>query len=87
MDYRQLKPEQFSGEIYRGARECHTRKRFVARAMNYSFVAGSRGKSPAARPRSKVAVGTAWYYWPGTFLLNRSNVKRKPAARGRTRQA
>lgn len=86
LNYRQLKPERFIEEIYRGARERHTQKKFAPVAMTASLQTISRWKTPRRRPRSKAAAtGTAWQYWPSTFQLNRTNVKRKPAARGRAR--
>ena len=81
VDFRQLRPEQYIKEISRGARERHTQKQFVPRAMNLSLKATNRWKAPRPQPR---AIETASHYSPSTRQLNRSNVKRKPAARGHT---
>ena len=84
MDFRQLKPERFINEISRGARERHTQKKFVPRAMNISLKPASRWKESRPQPRSTAASRTEGYYWSSTQQINRSNVKRKPAARGHT---
>jgi len=80
---RQLKPERFIDEVYRSGRERHTQKKFVPAAMNFSLETSSRWKQPLSRPQSK--AGRALWRSPSTLRLNRSNVKRKPSARGRTR--
>ena len=79
---RQAKSERSIEETYRSPRERHTQKQFVPVAMNASLQAPSRWKSPAPKPRAKSAISERS---PSTLRLNRSNVKRKPSARGRTR--
>ena len=78
-------PERSVDEIYRTGRERHTQKKFVPAAMNFSLETGSRWKAPAARARSGGGTGRVQRRSPSTLQLNRSNVKRKPSARGRTR--
>jgi len=80
----QLRPGHFTEEMYRCAREEHTQKRFVPRAMDFSLETASRWKPAVPRPESK-GGGRAALRSPSTFLWDRSNVKRKPSARGRTR--
>lgn len=70
-------------EIYR-PREPHTQKKFVQRAINLTLAPGNDSKNPADRP-APIAGARASRRSPSTLRLNRSNVKRKPAARGRTR--
>lgn len=79
---RSLQYERFIEELYRSPRECHTQKRFVPAAMKGSLQVMSRGKR--AIPRLPPKSGRTARRAPSTLLLNRSNVRRKPAARGRT---
>lgn len=79
------KPERHIADLYRAGREDHTQRKFVPAAMDRSLVSRKRGKSPAARPQPKLAAGRDRRS-PSTLRLNRSNVRRKPAARGRTQQ-
>lgn len=70
-------------DVYRGGREEHTQKKFVPTAMNESLVTTSRWKAPARRPQRVDGIQSRRS--PSTLELNRSNVKHKPAARGRMR--
>jgi hypothetical protein len=69
-------------ELCRSPRERHTQKRFVPVAMSFSLQSASPRKLATSRPQTK---STRPAHRPSTLQLNRSNVKRKPAARGRTR--
>lgn len=80
---RQFQPDRFMNEIYRSPRECHTQKKYVSAAMNQSLQPVSRWKSSV--PRSRPKTGQPDRRVISTLLLNRSNVKRKSPARGRTR--
>lgn len=83
VNHRRNEPERFVEKIFRGAREHHTQKKYVPMAMNFSLLATSRWKPPKRRPPASSA-GRTGLRSPSTLRLNRSNVKRKPAARGRT---
>jgi len=78
-----IRPESFLEDIHRGPRENHTQRKYYPVAMNLSLVTRSRWKPPLPQPR--IFLDIAPPRRPGTFALNSSNVKRKPAARGRTR--
>lgn len=82
LERRELKPERFIEKEYRSGRERHTQKRYIPAAVNYSLETRSRWKSPVARARTPESRPRRS---PSTLQLNRSNVKRKPSARGRTR--
>jgi len=77
-------PERFTEEISRGRREEHTQKKFVPVAMNGSLLTKNRRKLAVAKPQPLAGAQGQWPS-PSTLQLNRSNVKHKPAARGRTR--
>jgi hypothetical protein len=78
-------PERFVvEEIHHGRRENHTQKKFVPMAVKLSLWATSRWKPNAPKPRRK-GGGRIRQRSPSTLYLNRSNVKRKSAARGRSR--
>ncbi|MGH7943214.1 MAG: hypothetical protein ACREFR_19315 [Limisphaerales bacterium] len=79
---RRLQYERFMEELYRSPRERHTQKQFVPTAMKGSLQVISRGKR--AIPRLRPKSGRTARRVPSTLLLNRGNVRRKPAARGRT---
>jgi hypothetical protein len=80
---RHLKPERFAGDLYRSPREDHTQKHFVPATITNSLQTTKRRKSTPSRlqPKAREAAQRG----ASTLLLNRSNVKRKPSARGRTR--
>ncbi|HEV2455215.1 MAG TPA: hypothetical protein VGY98_13205 [Verrucomicrobiae bacterium] len=80
---RQLKPERFAGDLYRSPREDHTQKHFVPAAMTNSIQTTNRRKSTPSHSQPKARQPSQ--RGASTLLLNRSNVKRKPSARGRTR--
>lgn len=82
-DFRQLQPERFIKEIDRGPRENNTRKTFVPIAMNSSLRTINRWKTSLPRPQPATIQPVR--HWPSTLQMNRSNVKRKAAARGRAR--
>jgi hypothetical protein len=77
-----MEPERFSEDITRGRRERHTQKTFIPKAMSFSLAIRNRWKAVASRPKVKVG-GRARSRSPSTRLMNKTNVKRKPAARGR----
>jgi|SRR5580658_4384134 hypothetical protein len=79
-----IRPRQSAGQSRRAARENHTQRKFVPAAMYFSLTMRSQWKSPRPEPPLKPG-GRARHHRPGTHLLNTSNVKRKPAARGRMR--
>jgi hypothetical protein len=79
---RQVPPGRINDELRRSPRERHTQDQFVPIAVSLSLQTAGRWKSPAPRPGPKSTGGTRSY---STLQLNRSNVKRKPTARGRTR--
>ncbi|HEU6447899.1 MAG TPA: hypothetical protein VFV23_05635 [Verrucomicrobiae bacterium] len=78
------KPERFgTGELHRGRREDHTQRGFVPAAMEAALEMVPR--KPAKRGSASKGAGRNRRRSPSTLLLNNSNVKRKPAGRGRTR--
>jgi hypothetical protein len=79
---KRMEPERFSEDITRGRRERHTQKTFIPRAMSFSLAIRNRWKAAASQPKAK-GGGRARTRSPSTRLLNKTNVKRKPAARGR----
>lgn len=81
MDQQRMEPERFSEDITRGRRESHTQKNFVPAAMSFSLAIRNRWKAAASRAQAK-GGGRTRKRSPSTRLLNQSNVKRKPAARG-----
>jgi len=82
LNQRRLDPGRFVEEISRGRREKHTQKKFAPAAMYFSLSMMKRWKTPAAGPKAK-SGGRVRKHSPSTLLLGKSNVKRKPAARGR----
>src|SRR5882757_8472739 len=78
-------PERFlTEEFHVGRREDHTQKIFVPEAMNRLLVTTNRWAEPIPRPQRK-SGGRVRRRSPSTLHLNRSNVKRKSKARGRTK--
>ena len=82
INQRRMEPERFSEDITRGRRERHTQKEFIPKAMSFELAIRNRWKAAAALPKAKNG-GRVRARSPSTRLLNKSNVKRKPAARGR----
>jgi len=75
------RPERFLvEEFHRGRREDHTQGKFVPAAMNLSPRPRLRTKPMSAEPLPKTG-GRQRQRSPSTYLLNRTNVKRKPSAR------
>jgi hypothetical protein len=77
-------PDYFVTDLYRGPRENHTQKKYVPVAMASALAAERRRRPAMPRPQHEVG-GTMDLRSPSTLRLNRSNVKRKAASRGRMR--
>ncbi|HEX9046516.1 MAG TPA: hypothetical protein VF988_05770 [Verrucomicrobiae bacterium] len=75
------RPERFLvEEFHRGRREEHTQGKFVPTAMNLALQPRVRTKPMPAEPLP--ATGSRpRRRSPSTYLLNRTNVNRKPSAR------
>jgi hypothetical protein len=83
LNQRWIEPGWFVEKSFRGARENHTQKKYLPLAMEFSLLAASRWKPPRCPPPPSRSSRTRSRS-PSTLRLNLSNVKRKPAARGRT---
>lgn len=82
INQQRMEPEHFTEHLARSLRESHTQKEFVPKAMGFSLAVKSRWKAAASRAGAK-RTGRVRARSPSTRLLNKTNVKRKPAARGR----
>ena len=78
-----MMPDRFMDEKYRAGRENHTQKKYAPLAIAASLVTHNRLRPPMARVHE--TADTMGLRSHSTLRLNRSNVKRKAAARGRMR--
>lgn len=72
-------------EFHQEEREEHTQGKFVPAAMNLSLAGKNRWKRRVPEPRH-AAAGRIRLRPPGTLQTNNSNIRRKPAARGRAKE-
>ncbi|HTR41729.1 MAG TPA: hypothetical protein VMH87_08960 [Pseudomonadales bacterium] len=82
IEQRRSEPEPFSEEMARGSRESHLQNKFFPAAMYFSLSMRSRWNIAALKPNAK-AADCVRKRSPGTLRLDKNNVKRKPAVRGR----
>ncbi|HTV63021.1 MAG TPA: hypothetical protein VMH30_10690 [Verrucomicrobiae bacterium] len=71
-------------EFHQEEREEHTQGKFVPAAMNLSLAAKDRRKRRAPEAPHR-AAGRIRLRAPGTLQTDNSNIRRKPAARGRAK--
>ena len=67
-------------ELHRGRREEHTQRKFAREAMRVAVRPGG-GIEPQMREAERRGAGRIHVRSPSTYRFNKSNVKRKPAAR------